>query len=161
MAVLTSVDGSAGVLELQFIVTKRNLLEFNLPVSLATNRGVVDLARIGTGVNTTEDSLTAVVLRRAQTEGEHRLGDDTLVDQLVEYRGDVVNGDSVVSKTENTIEPTFRYVSLCGICSEMYYLLAEGKSKTRLLGCLSEINAGQGHVTENDVVIRNKALHRA
>lgn len=68
---LTSVNCSTGVLEFQFFISKGYTLEFDLPVSLATDRDVGDLAGVCIMIDTTEDGLTAICLRGTETEGEH------------------------------------------------------------------------------------------
>jgi len=58
----TGVDSGASAVEVELVVAKGNLLEFNFPVSPASNGDVVDLASIRAFVDAAKDGLAAVVL---------------------------------------------------------------------------------------------------
>lgn len=103
---LTSVNGSTGVLELEFIVTELNLLQFHLPVRLPPDRDVLDLATVRGLIDPSEDGFTAILFRATETEGEHGRVDELLVHHVVEGRGDVVHSNGVIAQAEDTIEPS-------------------------------------------------------
>ena len=60
---------------------------------------------VGGLVNSTEGGLTTILFGGTNAEGEDRGVNQLLVDHLIERWGDVVHGDGVISKTENTVEP--------------------------------------------------------
>jgi len=60
---LTGVNGSTGVLKLNFIIPEGDLLQLNLPVCLATNRSIGKLTSEGSLVNTTEEGLATIGFR--------------------------------------------------------------------------------------------------
>lgn len=98
----TSVDSSSSVLQLQLLISKLNLLQLNLPVSLPPNRYVVDLTRVMTRVKTTERRL-ALFRVRAKPESKDGVVEEVLVDHLVEGGDDAGDGDGVVGETEDTV----------------------------------------------------------
>jgi len=53
----TSVDGCPDGFDVNGIITKLDIIKPNLPVALASDRGVVDLARVVGGVNAAKDGL--------------------------------------------------------------------------------------------------------
>ena len=105
---LTSIDSSTSVLQLKNVITKLDLLKLNLPVSLAANGNVVQLPIEGAFVDASENGFAAILLRRSQAEREDRLIQKTLVDHLVEWRGNVVHRNGIVSKAKDTIESALR-----------------------------------------------------
>jgi hypothetical protein len=115
-----SIDGGASVLKLENLITESNRLELNLPISLATNGNVIDLASVVVGVNATKDGLAWVFLRVTDTEREDRFVEKTLVEEFVEGRSDVIDRNRVIGKTEDTIE------------------LSKSEGKTRLLQCFGK-----------------------
>lgn len=58
-----SVNGRAGILKFQNVVTKFDAFKFDLPVRFLAKGDVVDLAGIMLGVNATEYCLTAIFFR--------------------------------------------------------------------------------------------------
>ena len=156
----TSVNGSAGVLELKLVVTQRHLLELDFPIGLPADRDVVDLASIRTVINAAEDGLAAVFFRGAEAERKHRRIDELLGNHLVEGRDNMVDGDGVVRETKNAIEPGVR--ALVRECVKpLRHLLAERKGKARLLRRLSEVLRLDGDITDPQRVLRHEALHGA
>src|ERR1700689_4988529 len=81
---LTGVNRGTGILEFQFVISEGHTLNFDLPVSLATNRDIGNLAGVRIVVDTTEDSLATVLLRGTETEGEDRRVEQALVNHAVE-----------------------------------------------------------------------------
>lgn len=67
-SLLTGINGSASVFELELIITELYLLKLNFPVGLATNRDVVELSIKRTLINTTEDGFAAILLGRSNAE---------------------------------------------------------------------------------------------
>lgn len=102
---LTSVNGCASVVELELLVAKADLLQLNLPVGLPPYRDVLDLARVRAIIDASENGLTTILFRVTETEGEDGRIKESLVDERVEGRHDVVNRDGVIAKTEDTVEP--------------------------------------------------------
>jgi len=102
---LTSIDGSTSVIEEKLFVTKLDGLEFNLPVCLLTDGHIADVTGIMALIDTSKDSLSTVCLGAANTESEHVLLQKLLVNHLEERRCHAVDGNGVVGKTEDTIEP--------------------------------------------------------
>lgn len=142
-----NVQGSSGIedgtmaLEVSSLVAKGDGVEVNLPVSLAAERDVGDLALVVRVINTSEDSLAliALVVGVAEVEGEDGLIDGLLVDHLVKGRNDLVHGDGVVTKTEDAVEA------------------AKGKGQTRLAGGLGEVLLLDLDVADGNVVLGHEA----
>lgn len=86
----TSVEDSTSALELGSLVTERNRFDVDLPVGLAAERDVLDLALVVVLVDTTENSLATLVIM-AEVESKDRLVNELLVDHLVERRDDLVH----------------------------------------------------------------------
>lgn len=98
----SGVDRSAGALQLEDLVSELDLLELDLPVSLAADGDVVDVSSVVRLVDTSEcrDTLFGV---RAEPEGKDGVVEETLVDHVVERRDDMLDRDRVVSETEDTV----------------------------------------------------------
>lgn len=88
---LTSVNGGTGALKLELVITELDLLELNLPVSLAADGNVLDLASVSIVIDTTKDGLSAIFFRGTKTEREDGSIKQALVDHAVERRCDVVD----------------------------------------------------------------------
>lgn len=117
------VDSSTSVLQLEDLIAELDLLELNLPVRLPPYGNVVKLSSEGAGVNSTEDSLTPIVLRVADAEREDGAVEQTGINHLVEGRLDVVDGDGVICETKDTVE------SRCGVGSEGQGVINMGRSR--------------------------------
>lgn len=100
----SSVDGSTGALELERLLAKLDLLELDLPVALAADGDVINLARVVLVVDGAKGGLALLGIR-AEPESEHGRVEQTLVDHVVERRDDVLDRNRVVGKTEDTVEP--------------------------------------------------------
>ena len=150
---LTGINGGASVLELKVITAKGNLVQFNLPVSLSAHGGVCELALVGGGVDTTKGGFSSVFLGGSHAESEHRCVKETAVHEVVEWRDDVVNGDGVVSETEDTVESRY-YGSKRGTQGvERGYVLAKGEGETWLLGSLSKVHALHREIAHLEVIV--------
>ena len=109
-----SDEGSSGVkydtsvLELSSGVTKGNRIEINFPVGLASQWNCGDLSCVVILIDTAKGSLRLVtlIIRISKVEGENGVVQDTLLHHVVKWRRDLVYGDGVVSKTQDTIEST-------------------------------------------------------
>ena len=111
----TGIEDSASVVELSGVLAKGDGIEVDLPVSLASEREFDHLAGVSTGINTTEgDHRLGLLVGIAKIKCEDGLVEKSLVDHVVEWRRNVVDGNGVVSHTKNAIKS------------------AEGESKTRL-----------------------------
>lgn len=147
----SSVNGGTRVLELELFVAKRNSLELDLPVALAPDGHVLDLASVRRVVDTAKHGLASILFRGAETEGEDGLVDQLLVDHIVERRDNVVDTavssiandnsrDGVVAETEDTVK------------------FAKRKGKSGLLGSLCKVLVFDGEVADRDDVTRDEAL---
>lgn len=61
----SSIDSSSGVLELKDLVSKGELLKLDLPVSLSSDGGVVDLALVVCLVDTSKDGFSSLSVYKA------------------------------------------------------------------------------------------------
>lgn len=98
----TSVNSRSRVLQLEFLLSKLNLLQLNLPVPLPPNRDIINLTRVVTRVKSTERRF-ALFRVRAEPEGKDGIVEEALVDHLVEGGDDTGDRDGVVGETENTV----------------------------------------------------------
>lgn len=129
-----SVEDGASVLHVGLLLSELDRVELNLPVSLSAEWDLDKLARVVRLVDTAKDDLRLVV-SVTKIESEDSLVELALVDQVVEWWDNSVDGDGVVSETQDTIEA------------------AEGESETWLLGSLSEILLLDGEVTDVEGVL--------
>lgn len=133
---LTSVDGSTSALELENLVSELDLFELNLPVTLAPERNVINLALEVLLVNSTERGLGVVRFGvGAEVESKLRLVEETLVDEVVEGRDDVGDRDGVVGQSEDTIK------------------LAEREGESGLDGRLGKVLVLDGEVTNGENIV--------
>ncbi len=143
-----SVQGRAGiqddtsVLELSNLVAESNGVKVDLPVSLAAERNVLNLARVVILVNTAKNGLAALILL-TKVKGKDSLVNELLVDHLVEGRDHLVDGDGVIAKTQNTVEAT------------------ESKSQARLVSGLGKVGVLDLEVTNGDNVVGDEASQAA
>lgn len=137
------VEDGTHVVELGTLLAEGDGVKVNLPVGLASQRELGELAGVVVLVDTTEDGLglSLLVVGVAEVEGEDRLVEQVLVNHRVERRGDLVDTDGVVSKTEDTVEA------------------AEGESQARLLSGLTEELVLDLDVTNLDSVLRDVTLN--
>jgi len=146
-----SNEGSSGVkndtraLELSSRVTEGNGIKINLPVGLASQWDGGDLASVVVLVDTPEGSLRLVTLSIGISEVESKdlLVQKTLINHVVEWRWDLVNGDGIESKTQNTIES------------------AKGKGKTWLLGSFGEDLVLDLEVPDGHNILGNESAQAA
>jgi hypothetical protein len=132
----TGVQNDTSVLKLGGIFAERDGVEINLPVGLAAQGDLGDLAGVVVLVNTTEDNLGVVsTVGIAQVEGEYLVVQKLLVDHLVERRDNAVDRDSVVAETQNAVKP------------------AKGESQTRLAGGLGKVLVLNADVTDGNSVL--------
>jgi hypothetical protein len=137
----TGIDRSAGPLQLELFLAKRDLLQLDLPVSLPPERDVIHLALKRVLVDASKNALATVLFRRSEPEGEDGLVQQLLVDHVVERRGDLVDGDVVVRQSEDTVK------------------LAKGESETGFLGGLSEQLVLDDQVGDTEVVTRDETFN--
>lgn len=98
----SSVDSSTSVFQFESLISELDLFKLNLPVSLATNGDIVNVSSVVSLVDSTEYSFTLFWVG-TEPEGENGVVEKTLVDHVVERRNDVLDRDSVVSETEDTV----------------------------------------------------------
>ena len=137
----SSVKNDTSVVELSSRVTKRNSIEVNLPIGLASQWDLGQLSSEVILVDTTEDSfrLITLIIGVTKVEGENRLVQETLVDHTIERRNDLVDGDGIISETQNTVES------------------AEGESKTGFLGSFSEDLVLDLEIANSHMVLGDKS----
>ena len=137
----SSVEYDTSVVELSSRVTEGNSIEINLPIGLTSQWDGGDLAGVVVLIDTTEDSLRLIslsVVGIAEVEGENGFVQKTLVDHLIEGWDDPVDGDSIISETQDTIKST------------------ESKCKTWLLGGFGEDLVFDREITNGQSVLRNE-----
>jgi hypothetical protein len=71
-----------------------------------------------------------------------------LIKHVVEWRSDVVDRDGIVGKAEDTVEPNSRVNRKLPVLSREMYILAEGKSQTRLFGGLRKVLVADRDITD-------------
>lgn len=140
----SSVQDNTSSLERSLRLAEGDSIEINLPVSLASQWDVGQLAGEVVLVDATEGSLRVVsILGVAKVESENGLIQETLLNHVVEWWGNLVDGDGVISKTKDTIET------------------AECESKTWLLSSLSEKLVLDLQVTNCHGILRNETAKAA
>jgi hypothetical protein len=139
------VKDGTGVVQRSRLVTEGDLIEVDLPVGLAAEGNLGQLASVVVLVDTTEQglALSALIVGVAEVEAEHGLVEQTLVDHAVERRDNAVHGDGVVAETHDTVEA------------------AEGESEAGLRGSLSEQLVLDLEVADLDGVLADVALKAA
>jgi hypothetical protein len=87
------------------LVVDLHSVHLELPVSLAVDRQVGEVAGVVIRVGSTEDDFTAAGCRRVavQVEREDRLWHQSLVEHVVERRFDAIDGNRFVAKSENSV----------------------------------------------------------
>jgi hypothetical protein len=114
----TSVQNGTSVLEFGRFLAKDDGIKVDLPVGLAPQRKLGELAGVVKLIDTTKDNL-GVGLGITQVEGELLLVEKVLVDHVVERWDDLVDRNRVVSKSENTVEASKSESETwlsCGFC---------------------------------------------
>lgn len=139
----SSVNSGTGVLEFELLLAKADRFKLKLPVSLSSDWVVVELASVGRLVDTTESGLSSILLGRSESETKDGLIEELLVEHVVEWRDNVVDRDGIVGETKDTVE------------------LTKGKSESWLFGCLGKVLVFDGKITDDDSVLRDKALERS
>lgn len=137
----SGVKYNASVIELSSGVTEGDRIKINLPVCLTSQWDLSDLAGVVVLVDTTEDGLgliTLAVVGISKVESKDWLIQELLVDHVVEWRWDLVDGDGVETKTQDTIES------------------AESKGKTWLLGSFGEDLVLDFEVTNGHGILGNE-----
>lgn len=137
----TSVEDDTGVIHLGTVFAKGDSIKINFPVSLAAegNRGhlagVVALVDAAKG----RHRVVSVLVGIAQIERKDGLIQQVLVEHVVERWDDLVDGDRVISQTQNTVKA------------------AKGKSKTWLARGLREVLVVDFQVANLELVLRNES----
>lgn len=141
----TGVQDDTGVLKFSHIVTESNSIEIDLPVRLATQRDLDEITTVVALINTTEGDLGAIafLVGVSQIESKNALVKEILVQQVVEGRDDLVDGDGVETQSQDAVEAT------------------EGKSKAGLAGRLGEQLILDLQITDLDGVLRDVSTQTA
>ena len=139
------VEDGTGVVQRSRLVTEGDLIEVDLPVSLAAEGNLGQLAGVVVLVDTTEQGLAlgTLIVGVAEVEAEDGLVEKTLVDHAVERRHNAVDGDGVIAKTHDAVETT------------------KGEGKTGLRGRLSEELVLDLEVANLNGVLADVALEAA
>ena len=137
------VENDTSVVHLSSLLAKGDGIEINLPVGLAPQGDLGQLAGVVALVDAAKGSLRLLLLVGiAKVEGENRLVQKTLVEHVVEGRHDAVDTDGVVAKAHDAVEP------------------AESKSETRLRGGLGKVLVLDLEVTNLEDIIGDEAAER-
>lgn len=136
-----SVQDNTGVLQLGSAVTEGDGIKVDLPVRLAAERNVDQLASVAALVNTTESGLglIAFLVGVTKVEGKDGLVQEALVECVVEGRDHLVDGDGVKAQTQDTVET------------------AKGESQTRLLSRLGKVLVLDLQVTNLQGILGHEA----
>ena len=157
----SSVDSGTSVLEFEGLVSELDRVEFNLPVSLAADRDVVNVTLEVVAVDSTENGLTHFRVG-SEPEREDGVVEESLVDHVVEGRNDVLNRDRVVSETKDTICEQWHKISvllkstLISKCRLTEF--AESESESGFDGRFSEILLLDGQITNRHDIVRDDSL---
>lgn len=138
----SGVKNGASVVHGSLLLSELDSVELNLPVGLSAEWEFDELARVVRLIDTTEGNLRLVV-GVTEVEREDSLIELALVDKVVEWWDNLVDGDGVVSKTHDTVEAT------------------ESKSQTWLLSSLSEVLLFDGEVANGDGVLGDETAQAA
>jgi hypothetical protein len=118
----TGVQDDTSVVHLGSLVTEGDRIEVNLPVSLAPQGKLGELAGVVVLVHATKGCLgLAAVVGVSKVEGEDGFVQQALVQHVVDRRDDLVDTDGIVSQAHDAIES------------------AKGKSEARLRSGLSKV----------------------
>jgi hypothetical protein len=140
----TSVQNDTSVVHLSSLLAKGDGIEINLPVGLAPQRNLGQLARVVALIDTTKGSLRLLVLVGvAQVEGENRLVKKALVKHVVEGGDNAVDTDGVIAKTHDAVEP------------------AESKGETWLRGSLGKVLVLHLQVADLENIVGDETAERA
>lgn len=134
------IEDDARVVKGSSLAIDGDAIKVDLPVSLAADGNVDDLASVVVLIRATKDNLGSIAIL-AEVKGEDGLVDQLLVNHVVERRHDLVDRDRVIAHAQNAIE------------------FAEGKGQTRLLGSLGEVLVLDGEVTNLQGVLGDETLH--
>jgi hypothetical protein len=138
------VQDDAGVVHLGGLLAKRDGIKVNLPVGLAPQGKLDELASVVALVNATEGGLGLLLLVGvAKVEGKDGLVKEALVEHVVERRDDAVHADGVVAETHDAVEP------------------AESKGKTGLRGGLGEVLVLHLEVANLEDIVGHEAAQLA
>jgi hypothetical protein len=138
------VEYHAGVIHLGSLLAERDGIKVNLPVGLAPQRKLDELARVVALVNAAKGGLGLLLLVGvAEVEGEDGLVEEALFKHVVEGRHDAVHADGVVAETHDAVEP------------------AEGKGKTWLRSRLGEVLVLHLEVANLEDIVGHEAAQLA
>jgi len=138
-----SVNRGTSVLQLECLITKSHSLQFDFPVCLPANRGILDLASVKRVVNTAKDSRASIILGGTNAEGHDSIIDETLVLHFVKGGNHPVHGDGVICETHDTVE------------------LAESERQTGFFNGLCKVQVFDLEVPDGDVITGDETFHGA
>ena len=138
----SGVEYDAGVVEVRLDVAEGDGVEVDLPVGLAAEGNVGQLAGVVGLVDATEDGLR-LGLVVGEVEGEDLLIEEALLDHAVEGGDDLVDRDGVEAEAQDAVEAT------------------EGEGKSGLLDGLAEELVLDHQVADGDLVIGDEATDAA
>lgn len=136
------VENDTGVLELANLIPEGNSIEVNLPVGLATQGDLDDLAVNVVLVDAAKNGFRLVVLV-GEVECKDGLINELLIDHLVEGRDDLVDRQPVKAQAEDAIEST------------------KGERQARLLGSLGEVLVLDLDVADLNDIVGNETRQAA
>lgn len=138
----SGVEYDAGVVEVSLDIAEGDGVEVDLPVRLAAEGDVGQLASVVGLVDATEDGL-GLGLVVGEVEGEDLLVEEALLDHAVEGGNDLVDRDGVEAETQDAVEA------------------AEGEGKSGLLDGLTEELVLDHQVADGDLVLGDVAADAA
>lgn len=138
----SGVEYDAGVVEVRLDVAEGDGVEVNLPVGLAAEGDVGQVAGVVGLVDSAEDGL-GLGLVVGEVEGEDLLVEEALVDHAVEGGDDLVDGDGVEAETQDAVEAT------------------EGEGESGLLNGLAEELVLDHQVADGDLVLGDESADAA
>lgn len=138
----TGVEYDTSVVEIRLDVAKGDGVEVDLPVGLAAEGNVGQLARVVGLVDATENGL-GLRLVVGEVEGEDLLVEKALLNHVVEGGGDLVHRDGIEAKTQDAVEAT------------------EGEGKSGLLDGLAEELVLDHQVADGDLVLGDESTDAA
>lgn len=136
------VEDDASVVEISSRLAEGDGIEIDLPVGLASEWDLDHLTSIVAAVNATKGCLRlGSIVGTAKVKGKDRLVKKTLVDHVVKWWGNVVDGNGIIAEAEDTIEA------------------AKSKGQTRFAGSLSEQLIFDLEVSNTKDVLGDEASH--
>lgn len=140
-----SVEDDTSVVKFSGRITECDGVKINLPVGLAAEGNLGHLAGVMALVDSAKgnDGVITLLVGITQVESKDGLIQQVLVQHLVERRNNLVDGDGIITQTQNTVKAT------------------ESKGKTRLARGLGKVLPLDLQVSNLHVILGNKSAETA